>query len=238
MLRAHAAPPARAAAVRPAGPGCCGSSCSSPSRSSTSSWVSLQTGNADTGFTSTTGFANTGLDLGVHEPAAAVVRLRGRRDRPVPRHLVPARVLHRLQGGRWKNVLLLLIVLPFFTSYIVRTVAWQTILADDGWVLHRAQDVGLSAHTAGCWPRGRRSSRASPTTSCPSWRCRCTWRLEKIDRRLVEAATDLYASRATAFRKVTLPLALPGVFAGTLLTFIPAWATSSTPSSWAPRSST
>jgi spermidine/putrescine transport system permease protein len=46
--------------------------------------------------------------------------------------------------------------------------------------------------------------------------------LEKIDRRLLEAATDLYASRATAFRKVTLPLALPGIFAGSLLTFIPA----------------
>ena len=46
--------------------------------------------------------------------------------------------------------------------------------------------------------------------------------LEKIDRRLIEAATDLYASRTTAFRKVTLPLALPGIFAGSLLTFIPA----------------
>ena len=62
--------------------------------------------------------------------------------------------------------------------------------------------------------------------------------LEKIDRRLVEAATDLYASRRTAFRKVTLPLALPGVFAGTLLRSSRRWATSSTPSSWAPRSST
>ncbi|HEY7074697.1 MAG TPA: ABC transporter permease, partial [Solirubrobacteraceae bacterium] len=46
--------------------------------------------------------------------------------------------------------------------------------------------------------------------------------LEKIDRRLIEAATDLYASRATAFRKITVPLALPGIFAGSLLTFIPA----------------
>ena len=46
--------------------------------------------------------------------------------------------------------------------------------------------------------------------------------LEKMDRRLIEAATDLYASRATAFRRVTLPLALPGMFAGSLLTFIPA----------------
>ena len=46
--------------------------------------------------------------------------------------------------------------------------------------------------------------------------------MEKIDRRLIEAATDLYASRTTAFRRVTLPLALPGIFAGSLLTFIPA----------------
>ena len=118
------------------------------------------------------------------------------------------------KSGRWKNVLLLLIVLPFFTSYIVRTVAWQTILADDGWVLHRAQDVGLVAHDGRLLATRTAVIAGITYNFLPFMALPLYVALEKIDRRLVEAATDLYASRATAFRKVTLPLALPGVFAG------------------------
>ena len=101
------------------------------------------------------------------------------------------------KAGRWKNFMLLLVVLPFFTSYVLRTVSWQLILNDNGWVVSRFQDVGLLGERRP--PAGDdhgASSRASPTTSCRSWRCRCTSSLEKIDRRLIEAATDLYASRA------------------------------------------
>ncbi len=126
------------------------------------------------------------------------------------------------RAGRLKNMMLLLIVLPFFTSYLVRTVAWQLILSDDGWVVHRLQDVGLVAE-GGRILATRTAVIAGITYNfLPFMALPLYVSLEKIDRRLIEAATDLYASRGTAFRKVTLPLALPGIFAGSLLTFIPA----------------
>src|SRR3954454_17979959 len=124
--------------------------------------------------------------------------------------------------SRHKNLLLLLIVMPFFTSYLVRTIAWETILADDGWVVHFLQHVGLLS-SDGRLLATRTAVIAGITYNfMPFMALPLYVSLEKIDRRLIEAATDLYASRATAFRKVTLPLALPGIFAGSLLTFIPA----------------
>lgn len=126
------------------------------------------------------------------------------------------------KAGRFKNFMLLLVVLPFFTSYVLRTVSWQLILNDNGWVVHRFQDVGLLSDdgrllaTTGAVIAGI-TYNFLPFMALPLYVS-----LEKIDRRLIEAATDLYASRTTAFRKVTLPLALPGIFAGSLLTFIPA----------------
>jgi spermidine/putrescine transport system permease protein len=126
------------------------------------------------------------------------------------------------KSARWKNVLLLLIVLPFFTSYLVRTVSWQLILSDNGWVVHRLRDVGLVS-AGGRLLATRTAVIAGITYNfLPFMALPLYVSLEKIDRRLIEAATDLYASRTTAFRKVTLPLALPGIFAGSLLTFIPA----------------
>jgi spermidine/putrescine transport system permease protein len=126
------------------------------------------------------------------------------------------------KAGRWKNLMLLLIVLPFFVSYVLRTVAWQLILGDDGWVVNRFKDVGLVSQN-GRLLASRTAVIAGITYNfLPFMALPLYVSLEKIDRRLIEAATDLYASRATAFRKVTLPLALPGLFAGSLLTFIPA----------------
>jgi spermidine/putrescine transport system permease protein len=124
--------------------------------------------------------------------------------------------------SRHKNILLLLIVLPFFTSYLVRTIAWETILADDGWVVHFLQHVGLLS-SDGRLLATRTAVIAGITYNfLPFMALPLYVSLEKIDRRLIEAATDLYASRFTAFRKITIPLALPGIFAGSLLTFIPA----------------
>ena len=126
------------------------------------------------------------------------------------------------KGGRFKSLMLLLIVLPFFMSYVLRTVSWQLILADNGWVVARLQDVGLVADE-GRLLASRTAVIAGITYNfLPFMALPLYVSLEKIDRRLIEAATDLYASRATAFRKITLPLALPGLFAGSLLTFIPA----------------
>jgi spermidine/putrescine transport system permease protein len=126
------------------------------------------------------------------------------------------------KAGRFKNLILLLIILPFFTSYVLRTVAWQLILSDSGWVVERFRDVGLLG-ADGRLLASRTAVIAGITYNfLPFMALPLYVSLEKIDRRLIEAATDLYASRATAFRKVTLPLALPGIFAGSLLTFIPA----------------
>jgi spermidine/putrescine transport system permease protein len=118
--------------------------------------------------------------------------------------------------------MLLLVILPFFMSYVLRTVAWQLILSDNGWVVSRLRDIGiLGAH-------GRLLASSTAVIAgitynfLPFMALPLYVSLEKIDRRLIEAATDLYASRATAFRRITLPLALPGIFAGSLLTFIPA----------------
>jgi spermidine/putrescine transport system permease protein len=126
------------------------------------------------------------------------------------------------KAGRWKNLMLLLIVLPFFTSYIVRTVAWQTILADDGFVVNALQTVGLLSDDGRLLATRTAVIAGITYNFLPFMALPLYVSLEKIDRRLVEAATDLYAGRAAAFRRVTFPLALPGVFAGTLLTFIPA----------------
>jgi spermidine/putrescine transport system permease protein len=126
------------------------------------------------------------------------------------------------KSGRWRNALLLLIILPFFTSYLVRTVAWQTILSDDGPVVGFLQTVGLLADDGRLLATRTAVIAGITYNFLPFMALPLYVSLEKVDRRLIEAATDLYASRATAFRKVTLPLAAPGILAGSLLTFIPA----------------
>jgi spermidine/putrescine transport system permease protein len=126
------------------------------------------------------------------------------------------------RGGRWKNLLLLFIIAPFFVTYLIRTIAWKTILGDEGFVVQTLQ----SLHVVGSDGRLLATSTAVvagitynylPFMALPLYVS-----LEQIDERLIEAAQDLYASKAKAFFRVTLPLSLPGVFAGTLLTFIPA----------------
>ena len=124
--------------------------------------------------------------------------------------------------SRHKNLLLLLIVLPFFTSYLVRTIAWQTILSDDSFVVDFLQTVGLLSDDGRLLATRTAVIAGITYNFLPFMALPLYVSLEKIDRRLIEAATDLYASRVTAFRRVTLPLAMPGIFAGSLLTFIPA----------------
>jgi spermidine/putrescine transport system permease protein len=126
------------------------------------------------------------------------------------------------RAGRFKNLLLGLVVLPFFTTFLVRTFAWKTILNDEGpaaWVLrhlHLLSEGGRLLDTTLAVVGGL-TYNFLPFMILPIYVS-----LEKIDRRLVEAAEDLYSTPLGAFRKVVLPLSLPGVFAGSLLTFIPA----------------
>jgi spermidine/putrescine transport system permease protein len=126
------------------------------------------------------------------------------------------------KAGRFKSLFLLLIILPFFTSYLVRTVAWQTILSDNGFVVNSLQTIGLLGADGRLLDTRTAVIAGITYNFLPFMALPLYVSLEKIDRRLIEAATDLYANRVTAFRRVTLPLALPGIFAGSLLTFIPA----------------
>ena len=125
-------------------------------------------------------------------------------------------------AGRFKNLILLLIILPFFMSYVLRTVSWQLILSDDGWVVGVFRTLGLVDDNGRLLATSTAVIAGITYNFLPFMALPLYVSLEKIDRRYIEAATDLYASRATAFRKVTVPLALPGIFAGSLLTFIPA----------------
>jgi spermidine/putrescine transport system permease protein len=134
------------------------------------------------------------------------------------------------RGGRYKNLLLMLVIAPFFTNYLIRTLAWETILADHGIVTTTLKSLHvLSVTDALGFTSGQRLL-ATPLAVVtgitynylPFMTLPLYVSLEKIDTRLLEAALDLYANRPRAFMRVTLPLSLPGIFAGTLLTFIPA----------------
>jgi spermidine/putrescine transport system permease protein len=126
------------------------------------------------------------------------------------------------RGGRWKNLLLLLVIAPFFVTYLIRTLAWETILADDGTVVSILRSIGVLG------PQGRVLATSGAVIAgitynfLPFMVLPLYVSLEQVDGRLLDAAHDLYASRVRSFLRVTLPLSLPGVFAGTLLTFIPA----------------
>jgi spermidine/putrescine transport system permease protein len=125
-------------------------------------------------------------------------------------------------GGRLKNALLLLVIMPFFVSFVIRTLNWRMILSDNGLLFGTFKDIG--------WLDQSFRFLATPASVIfgltynflPFMVLPLYVALEKIDRRLIEAATDLYANRSRAFLRVTFPLSLPGVVAGSLLTFIPA----------------
>jgi spermidine/putrescine transport system permease protein len=126
------------------------------------------------------------------------------------------------RGGRYKSILLLLVILPFFTSYIIRTLAWKLILADNGFALGSLKDLGILDDGFRLIATPIAVISGLTYNFLPFMVLPLYVALEKIDHKLVEAATDLYASRTQAFLRVTLPLSMPGVFAGSLLTFIPA----------------
>jgi spermidine/putrescine transport system permease protein len=126
------------------------------------------------------------------------------------------------RGGRWKNLLLLCIVAPFFVTYLIRTLAWQTILADHGFVVHTLQNLHVLGSGDKLLARGTAVVAGITYNFLPFMALPLYVSLEQVDPRLIEAAEDLYANKIRAFLRVTLPLSLPGVVAGTLLTFIPA----------------
>ncbi|MBS1678598.1 MAG: ABC transporter permease [Actinobacteria bacterium] len=125
------------------------------------------------------------------------------------------------KAGRWRNLMLFAVVAPFFTTYLVRTLAWKTILSNESPITEILHAIGLapSGHIlyTGFAVIAGITYNFLPFMVLPLYAS-----LERIDVRVLEASKDLYASATSTFWKVTLPLSLPGVVAGTLLTFIPA----------------
>ncbi|MER5380706.1 ABC transporter permease [Streptomyces sp. NBC_00647] len=142
----------------------------------------------------------------------------------------PLAYLIAFRAGRWRNLIMILVIAPFFTSFLIRTLAWKTILADGGPVVGALNSLHVLDVTS--WLGFTSGDRVLATPLAVV--CGLTYNflpfmvlplytsLERIDGRLHEAAGDLYARPITTFRKVTFPLSMPGVVSGTLLTFIPA----------------
>ncbi|WP_336051785.1 ABC transporter permease [Streptomyces sp. CA2R101] len=193
--------------------------------------TSVQTGSLEEGFKVTWHFATYWDALGEYWPqfvrsvgyaavATALCLLLG----------YPLAYLIAFRAGRWRNVVMILVIAPFFTSFLIRTLAWKTILADGGPVVGLLNALHVLDVTS--WLGLTEGQRVLATPLAVV--CGLTYNflpfmvlplyssLERIDPRLHEAAGDLYARPSTTFRRVTFPLSMPGVVAGTLLTFIPA----------------
>ena len=134
-------------------------------------------------------------------------------------------------AGRWRGLVLLLLVLPFWINYLMRMLAWINLLSPGGWGTRFLHDFGIEAlfeklgllSQDGGWLDGQSSSVVIalvygyiPFLILPLYAA-----LDRIDQRHIEAARDLGASPFAAFRRVTLPLSVPGILAGTVLIALP-----------------
>ena len=126
------------------------------------------------------------------------------------------------KAGKFKNILLVLVVAPFFTSFLLRTVAWKQILGEEGFVVPGLRNLNIIGEQTTLTSTSIAVVAGMTYNFLPFMTLPLYASLERIDPRTIEAAGDLYANGITAFRRVTVPLSLPGVVAGTLLTFIPA----------------
>jgi spermidine/putrescine transport system permease protein len=186
-------------------------------------YQSLESGNIDFGYAFTWSFGNYGTAFTDYrsefirsiEYAGIATLLALLLSYPVAYWIA-------FRGGRWKNLLLLMIVAPFFVTYLIRTLAWETILSDNGTVVRILQHLHLVSPGGHILATGTAVIAGITYNFLPFMALPLYVSLEQVDQRLVEAAHDLYASNWKAFWRVTVPLSLPGVVAGTLLTFIPA----------------
>ncbi|MGW1197338.1 ABC transporter permease [Streptomyces sp. NPDC002536] len=193
--------------------------------------TSLQTGSLEEGFKLTWHFGTYADALSEYYPQ--FLRSVGYATAATVLCLVlgyPLAYLIAFRAGRWRNLLMILVIAPFFTSFLIRTLAWKTILSDGGIVVSTLDSLHVLGLTNALGITEGHRVLATPLAVV----CGLTYNflpfmilplytsLERIDSRLHEAAGDLYARPLTTFRKVTFPLSMPGVVAGTLLTFIPA----------------
>jgi spermidine/putrescine transport system permease protein len=126
------------------------------------------------------------------------------------------------KAGRWKNLMLVAVIAPFFTSFLIRTLSWQVLLGDHAFIVDALQWLHIMGPDGHLLATPLAVVTGLTYNFLPFMVLPLYASLEKIDGRLLEAGADLYADPFTTFRKVTLPLSMPGLVAGTLLTFIPA----------------
>jgi spermidine/putrescine transport system permease protein len=126
------------------------------------------------------------------------------------------------RGGRWRNALLLLVIVPFFVTYLIRTLSWETILSDSGIVVSTLKSLGILSEDGRLLDTTVSVVAGITYNFLPFMILPLYASLERVDQRMLEAGYDLYARRRDVFLRVTLPLSMPGVVAGVLLTFIPA----------------
>jgi spermidine/putrescine transport system permease protein len=126
------------------------------------------------------------------------------------------------RGGRWRNALLLAVIVPFFVTYLIRTLSWETILSDSGFVSDTLRTFGILSEGGRLLDTTVSVVAGITYNFLPFMILPLYASLERIDPRMLEAGYDLYGRRRDVFLRVTLPLSMPGVVAGTLLTFIPA----------------
>ena len=126
------------------------------------------------------------------------------------------------KSGKYKNVLLVLVVAPFFTSFLLRTIAWKQILGEEGFVVPTLRTFGIISESTTLTSTSFAVVMGMTYNFLPFMTLPLFASIDRIDPKTLEASGDLYANGITTFRKVTLPLSMPGVVAGTLLTFIPA----------------
>ena len=184
---------------------------------------SLKTGTIDTGFQLTWEFSNYTNALKNYDEqfirsfeyaglATLIALLIG----------YPLAYVIAFRGGRWKNALLLLVIVPFFVTYLIRTLSWETILSDSGIVVSTLKTLGIVSEDGRLLDTTVSVVAGITYNFLPFMILPLYASLERVDPRMLEAGYDLYARRRDVFLRVTLPLSMPGVVAGVLLTFIPA----------------
>jgi len=185
--------------------------------------VSLQTGSIDTGFRMTWHFAEYPSAISrYHRFFLRSLQYGGTATLADLVVAYPMAYWIAFHGGRRKTTFLLLLLLPFFVSFVIRSVAWQFILSDEGIVLGTLKSWHLLPSGFHVLDTGPAVVAGIAYNFLPFMALPLYVSLEKIDRSVVAAAGDLYASKRQTFLRVILPLSVPGIFAGVLLTFVPA----------------
>jgi spermidine/putrescine transport system permease protein len=185
--------------------------------------LSLETGNLIDGFTQTWHFGNYSSVLSTyHTQLVRSLEYGGIATLVSILLAYPMAYWIAFYGGRNKSTYLFLVLLPFFVTFVLRTVAWQFLLGDQGLVLKWLKDAGIVSQNFHVLATSFAVVAGLIYNYLPFMLLPIYVALERVDPSLLEASGDLYASRTQTFARVVFPLTIPGIFAGVLLTFVPA----------------